>query len=152
MLVLVDHSERMDPVGVRLLQRIQGLLATRPDLKDRAVFGHRIGRPTPSWLSEFLNGKRTTNDLRLVMKIAKVFGVSVGFLLGEVEKERDAGAATLLATYEMVNERDRGLLLSFAASLRPATDEESGTGGGGEPGGGGNTTASNASPRKPKRR
>jgi transcriptional regulator with XRE-family HTH domain len=81
----------MDPVGARLLQRIQGLLATRPDLKDRTIFGRRIGRPTPSWLSEFLNGKRTTNDLRLVLKIAKVFGVSVGYLLGESEPERERG-------------------------------------------------------------
>jgi transcriptional regulator with XRE-family HTH domain len=149
----VDHSERMDPVGVRLLQRIQGLLATRPDLKDRAVFGRRIGRPTPSWLSEFLNGKRTTNDLRLVIKIAKVFGVNVGYLLGDGNNhDLDEGAATILATYTMVNERDRGLLLSFAASLRPATDEESGRGDGGASGGGGNTTASNAAPRKLKRR
>jgi transcriptional regulator with XRE-family HTH domain len=152
MLLAVDHFERMDPVGVRLLQRIQGLLATRPDLKDRALFGRRIGRPTPSWLSEFLNGKRTTNDLRLVIKIAKVFGVSVGFLLGENEHAHDEGAATILATYEMVNERDRRLLLSFAASLRPASDEESGTGGDDGPEGGGRTNASNASPRKKPRR
>jgi hypothetical protein len=78
--------------------------------------------------------------------------VSVGYLLGESEPERDEAAATLLATYAAINERDRGLLLSFAASLRVASDEESGTGDGGSQGGGGNTTASNASPRKPKRR
>jgi hypothetical protein len=143
----------MDPVGARLLQRIQGLLATRPDLKDRTIFGRRIGRPTPSWLSEFLNGKRTTE--RSAPGAQDRQGVWRGALGISWESRSQSGtrpAATLLATYAAINERDRGLLLSFAASLRVASDEESGTGDGGSQGGGGNTTASNASPRKPKRR
>jgi transcriptional regulator with XRE-family HTH domain len=149
----MDRAERMDPVGARLLQRIQGLLATRPDLKDRTIFGRRIGRPTPSWLSEFLNGKRTTNDLRLVLKIAKVFGVSVGYLLGESEPERERGRRDAAGDLR----RDQraaigGFCFPSQRHYGLPSDEESGTGDGGSQGGGGNTTASNASPRKPKRR
>lgn len=111
----------MDAVATVLLQRVGELLTARQDL-SRAEFGRRIARGH-SWLSEFLGGQRTTNDLRLVIKIARVFGVSVGYLLGETADPLDPGAATLVATWDALKgrERERALLLNVAASFRQLT-------------------------------
>lgn len=106
----------VDAVAKALLQRVLELLAARPEMK-RADFGRRIGRGH-SWVSEFCAGLRTTNDLRLLLKIGRVFGVSVGYLLGESDRRLDPGAATLLATWDALDPRDRDLLLSVAATFR----------------------------------
>jgi transcriptional regulator with XRE-family HTH domain len=106
----------VDAVGKALLQRVLELLAARPEM-SRADFGRRIGRGH-SWVSEFCAGLRTTNDLRLLLKIGRAFRVSVGYLLGESERRLDPGAATLLATWEVLDPRDRELLLSVAATFR----------------------------------
>ena len=107
----------MDAVGQILLQRVVELLATRSEM-ERAEFGRRIGRGH-SWISEFFAGLRTSNDLRLIVRMSRVFGVSVGYLLGETEREPlDPGAATLLATWTASGPADRELLLTIAASLR----------------------------------
>lgn len=111
----------MDAIGERLLQRVNALLKTRPDI-SKADFFRAIGRPTPSWRSEFFAGTRTTNNLRLVMNIARFFGVSVGYVLGEAERALDPGAATLLATWNEADERDRELLLKVAGTLRSRTN------------------------------
>lgn len=99
-----------------LRQRVTELLAARPEM-ERADFGRGIRRGH-SWISEFLAGLRTTNDLRLVIKISRVFGVSVGYLLGESDRPLDPGAATLVATWEVLDARDRELLLSVASTFR----------------------------------
>lgn len=106
----------MDAVGKALLQRVSELLAARHDL-TRAEFGKRIDRGH-SWMSEFLSGARTTDDLRLLIKMSRVFGVSVGYLLGETDRTIDAGAATLLSTWDSASPAARRLLLDLAASLR----------------------------------
>lgn len=107
----------VDHLGRVLLQRVLDLLATRSDL-NRAEFGTRIKRGH-SWISEFLAGLRTTNDLRLVMKIARVFGVPVAHLIGEPDPTLDAGAATLLATWRALRlPEDRALLLKTATAIR----------------------------------
>lgn len=142
----------MDAVGQRLLDRVSCLIATRPDLQDRAVFGRLIGRPTPSWLSEFFGGKRTTNDLRLVVKMARVFGVTVGYLLGEAEPDRSEGAATLLATWDAADERDRRMLLQFAATIRRSIGEESPPGTDGGRGPAGNSATKATVPQRKKYR
>lgn len=106
----------VDAVGKALRQRVLDLLTARPEM-SRADFGRRIGRGH-SWVSEFYAGLRSTNDLRLLLRIGRAFGVSVGYLLGESESRLDPGAATLLATWEALNQRDRELLLSVAATFR----------------------------------
>lgn len=110
----------MDATGEILRQRVTELLAARSDL-TRADFGRRIGRGH-SWLSEFFAGLRTTNDLRLVMKISRVFGVPVGYLLGEADRQMDAGAASLLSSWAVIALADRPMLLALAASLRQRSD------------------------------
>jgi len=50
--------------------------------------------------------------------MARVFGVSVGYLLGETDDPLDPGAATLLATWHVSDAGDRDLLLTLAAGLR----------------------------------
>lgn len=112
------YLHHMDVVGEGLRARVLELLKARPDL-EQAQFFQAIRRPTASWQSEFVNGKRTTNDLRLVIKIAKVFGVSVAYLLGEEDRPMDPGAATLVATWDVLNDRDKKTLLRVAASFRP---------------------------------
>lgn len=113
----------VDAVGMVVLQRITELLKARPDL-PRAEFGRRIARGH-SWISEFFAGQRTTNDLRLLIKIARVFGVNVGYLLGESEQALDSGAATLVATWHELDERDRVLFLQVAAGFRKRAPETS---------------------------
>lgn len=107
----------IDSVGRTLLARISELLAQRTDV-TRPQFLRAIGRPTPSWGSEFFNGQRTTNNLRLLLKIAKYFGVSVGYLLNEGDNELDTGAVTLLAAWEDMDEAPRRAILNMALTLK----------------------------------
>lgn len=131
----------LDAIGQTILQRIKELLAHRPDI-SRADFLRAVGRPTPSWGSEFFSGQRTTNDLRLLVKMARYFGVTVGHLLNETERGRDAGASTLLAAWEsMTDERDRQAILNLALMLKgrgddPGTAPDRGQTGGRAPGAG----------------
>lgn len=114
-----------DPLAQALKDRVKGLFEARPDLTP-AEFAVQILRGR-SWVSEFLNGKRTTDSLRLVIRIARVFGVPVAYLLGERERTLDPGAATLLATWDDLTPPYRDALLKVAASYRPLA---SSTGGG----------------------
>lgn len=127
----ISHSEknisvrywRVDQTANTLLERIRGLLAARPEL-DRQDFGRAIKRETPSWLSEFFSGKRTTNDLRLVIRMARFFGVTVGHLLNETGRSEDADTTTLMAAWDHITDkRDRQALLNLALMLRGRDDE-----------------------------
>lgn len=107
----------LDAIGRILLQRVRELLAARPDL-DRRTLGRGIGRTTPSWLSEFLNGRRTTNDLRLVIRMARFLGVPVGFLLNERDPPDDAQTVTMMGAWEELASDDREAVLQLALRLR----------------------------------
>lgn len=129
----------MDAVGKTLLQRINELLKARPDV-DRQAFGRAIGRRTPSWLSEFFSGKRTTNDLRLVLTMARFFRVPVGYLLSDVDDSHDAETLTLLGAWKELHRRqDRGAVLQLVLALRrgaaesPEPDRQRHEGSSGEP-------------------
>lgn len=116
----------VDTVGRSLLQRVGALLEKRPDL-DRGRFGQAIGRPTPSWISEFFNGKRTTNDLRLVLRMARVLRVPVCYLLSDGVEAQDAATLTLLGAWrELTRPQDREAVLTLALTLRPAPPEHPG--------------------------
>lgn len=111
--------KRLDTVGQRLLARILDLLAHRSDVTQRD-FLRAMGRPTPSWRSEFFSGQRTTNDLRLVMKMARYFGVTTSYLLAEDDRAPDAETMTLLSAWDAItDERDRKAVLSLALQLKP---------------------------------
>jgi transcriptional regulator with XRE-family HTH domain len=132
----------VDATGRVLLQRIQELLAARSDL-TKADFFNAIGRPTASWRSEFLAGKRTTNNLRLVMRIAKFFGVPIAYLLGESEPERDAALIAVISAWPELDDASKRVVMNSALMLKgrvgaPANGPSSESSG--EPGRGGNTT------------
>lgn len=108
----------VDAVGKALLQRVNDLLAARPDL-ERQDFGRAIRRGRP-WLSEFFSGKRTTNDLRLVYKMAKFFGVPAGYLFNaDSAPHDDAQTVTLLGAWRDLDGEHRDTVLQLVLRLRP---------------------------------
>lgn len=112
-----------DEVGERLLRRVQELLAQRSDL-DPALFFKAIGRNTPSWRSEFLSGKRTTDSLRLVLAMARFFRVPVAYLVDETTDTADAATLTLLGAWKsLTSSRDRDAVLQLALTLGRARKE-----------------------------
>lgn len=112
----LDRMDRLDAVGRMLLQRVSGLLEARSDI-DRDEFGRRIHRGRP-WISEYFSGQRTTNNLRLVAKMAKVFGVTVGYLLGESKADENPQRVTLLSVWDELPPPDQGIVLQTAVMLR----------------------------------
>lgn len=109
-----------DALGRVICQRIVELLAARPELK-KADFGRRIGRG-PSWVSEVLSGGRRINDLRMLIKIGHVLGVTLDYLTGVQQNEPDAGAMTLISTWKTLPPSDQQILLTMASSLRARQD------------------------------
>ena len=115
----------MDLVGTNLLQRVRDLLATRADM-SRQAFGVAIKRPTPSWISEFFAGKRTTNDLRLVLRMARVLRVPVSYLLNEaVDDSADAQTLSLIGAWRDLGQKQRNAVLRLALDLQD--DDDTGT-------------------------
>lgn len=110
----------LDRLGLTLIARIEELGRTRAGF-DRQDLGDAIGRGR-SWISEFYNRQRTTNDLRLVVAMARYFKVPVGFLLGEAQHADDALTVNLLGVWADLPQNDRETLLQIALRLhqRPA--------------------------------
>lgn len=112
-LYFVTTTGVLDPVGQTLLRRVTDLLKARQDLTP-VEFGQRIKRGR-SWVSEFFAGKRTTDDLRLVIKMAHVFGVSVAYLLGEKDRTLDPGLATIVGGWDSLSPKDRQMILAVVS-------------------------------------
>lgn len=99
-----------------IIGRVKGLFDSRGI--NQREFADALG-VSPSWVSAFFAGRRPANDIHLLLKIARYFGVTVGYLLNETERGRDAGATTLLGAWtEMTDERDRQAVLNLALMLR----------------------------------
>jgi transcriptional regulator with XRE-family HTH domain len=111
----------MADTSTTIREQVRTLLAARPDVTQEE-FGRAVGRGF-SWVSAFLAGTRHANDVRLVVRIARYFGVTVGYLLKESDRERDAGAMTLLTTWESLPHADRDVVLQLALSLRRRADD-----------------------------
>lgn len=139
-----------EPVEELIRGRVRELLAARPDVTQSA-FGSAIGRGY-SWVSAFLAGTRHANEIHLLIRIARFFGVSVGYLLGEAQRGLDPGAVTLLATWDTLTPRDRKLLLQVAATFRSPTEEPAPPGAAGPAGGSARSSSTNAVPQSRKRR
>ncbi len=100
-----------------LNRRVVDLLEARPEV-SRAEFGRAIGRTSPSWCSEFLNGKRTTDSLRLVLRMAKFFSVPIGYLLDQPgHKDQSPQTAALLHSWEGLDSEQRDVIARLAVSL-----------------------------------
>lgn len=107
----------MDAVGESLLQRVKELLNIRTDV-DRPDFGRAIGRGH-SWISEFFNGLRTTNDLRLVLKMARFFRVRVGYLLkDDPDAPDDPALMSLMGLWPELTPERKDALIHLALVLR----------------------------------
>jgi transcriptional regulator with XRE-family HTH domain len=106
----------LDPLGT-IREQVRKLLQSRPDVKQQD-FGKAIGRG-PSWVSRFLAGERDANETILVARIARFFGVTVGYLLNETDRRRDAATMMLLAAWERLDSKDREATLQLALTLRP---------------------------------
>lgn len=134
----------------RIRERVKELLDSREDVRQ-ADFGVAIGRGY-SWVSAFLSGARNANDILLLTRIARFFGVSVGYLIGESDRKLNPSAATLLATFDDLTERDRALLLKIAASFRTPNGSEPPAPADGDGGGPGRKGPKHGEPPRPKRR
>jgi len=93
------------------------LLDARPDVTD-AEFGDAIGRGY-SWVSAFRHKKRNANDIELLCAIARFFGVTVGYLLGEQRLASDPHLAQVLEAWPKMSEQSRK---AIAASVRAFAD------------------------------
>jgi len=96
-------------------ERVNALFTSRTDLSQKELAAAL--KVSPSWVSAFLAGRRNANDLPLLTKIARFFGVSVGYLLGETERGLRADAMILLAKYEELEPPDRDAVLQLALTL-----------------------------------
>ncbi len=127
------------PVEETIRMRVEALLRARPEIRQQA-FGEAIGRGG-SWVSAFLLKKRPVTDVGLLVRIARFFPVSAGYLLGEGDRDTDPKTAVLLETWRELGDVGRkGLLgaaegyLEMQRALEDATSpEESGGGSSAEP-------------------
>jgi transcriptional regulator with XRE-family HTH domain len=103
-------------------ERVRALLKARPDV-NQADFGTAVGRGY-SWVSAFLSGGRNANDIVLLVRIARFFGVTVGYLIGETDKKIDPEAAILLAAFEQLQDKKlaRSAVLQLAQTLAAAEE------------------------------
>lgn len=120
------------PIEEIIREKVRGLLAARGHITQEE-FGTAVGRQR-SWVSAFLKGRRHANEIHLVARIARYFGVSVGYLLGERERQYEPAVMTMVEAFSRLSERDRSLVLSWVLTLpqtresadAPATDEPDG--------------------------
>lgn len=77
----------------------------------------------PSWVSQFFSGSKPANNVHLLLRIARYFGVTVGYLLNETERGRDAGAMMLMDAYGTLGPRERHVVLNTALMLKGRTDD-----------------------------
>jgi hypothetical protein len=111
------YLREVDALAERLLQRINQLLQARPDL-DPVTFCRHVKRG-PSWASEFFNRIRTTNDLRLVVDMARVLRVPVSYLIDADAELHDPKTMTLLGAWrELKHEQHRDAVMNLALTLR----------------------------------
>lgn len=70
-----------------------------------------------SWVSAFFGYRRPANDIHLLCKIARYFRVTVGYLLNETERERDADLTTLISAWPAIPAAGRRGLVLLALQL-----------------------------------
>lgn len=104
-----------EAVSDTIRARVRDLLRTRPEL-TQAEFGGAIGRGY-SWVSAFLKGTRDANDVTVVVRIARFFGVPVGFLLGEGKRGESALLVSVKAQCEELTDEGLEALALIAKTL-----------------------------------
>lgn len=96
-------------------QRLKDLLATHRDIKQRDV-AEAIGQ-APSFISMVLKGTRDCKDIEDIARIARRFGVSIGYLIGESGGKHGGTLDALLAVAERLTPPALDALLSVARTL-----------------------------------
>lgn len=99
--------------------RVRELLDSHPDV-SKTEFARAIGQD-PSFVSKFLSGERDAKDLILLVRIARFFGVSVAWLIGETPRERDAMLQAIVSAVQELQPEHQQVVLNVARSLLPAT-------------------------------
>lgn len=105
----------MVDVSATVREQVQALLDARPEV-SQVAFGRAVGRGY-SWVSSFLAGRRSANDVRLLVRIARFFGVSVDYLLRESDQAIDAETKVLVGAFSVLAPRERDVVLQLALRL-----------------------------------
>jgi hypothetical protein len=103
------------PIQQTIRERVTALYAARPDLTQES-FGAAIGR-TGQWVSMFLSGVRSANDVRLVVRIARFFGVPPSFLLDDPPDPASL-VGEISAVVSGLDRTNQEIVLRVARSLR----------------------------------
>jgi transcriptional regulator with XRE-family HTH domain len=104
------------PVSETIRERVAALYKAKPELTQE-TFGDAIGR-TGQWVSMFLSGQRSANDVRLVVRIARFFGVPPSYLLDEPTAEGSL-VPEISAVCEGLSKEQQEVVLRVARSLPP---------------------------------
>lgn len=110
------------PVEQTIRERVIALLEARPELTD-AAFGEQIGRGY-SWVSAFRTGVRNANDLPLLMAIARVFGVTVGYLIGEKPAAADPMLAEVTERWTDLSDQSKAAVVATVRAFDPSDDDD----------------------------
>jgi transcriptional regulator with XRE-family HTH domain len=81
------------------------------------AFSKAMGMTTPSWANHFLAGRRNVSDITLLARIARFFGVSVAFLIGETHDLDDARISAILVECKEIAPESLPALLTVAKTL-----------------------------------
>ncbi len=104
------------PIQETIRERVKALYDARPDLTQES-FGAAIGR-TGQWVSMFLSGARSANDVRLLVRIARFFTVPPSFLLDEPPAS-DSLVNEISAVVAGLDRTNQEIVLRVARSLPP---------------------------------
>ena len=111
----MPNPQWLDAVSETIRSRMVLLMGTH-GVTSRDV-GQAIGRGD-SWMSEFLNAKRGTDDLRLVIALARYFHVPITYLLGiEQGRRADPGLLAVEAMWPELKPSEREIVLQLARQL-----------------------------------
>ncbi len=114
-----SYSAEMPPPTQTVRIRVRELLDKHADVK-RSEFARAIGQD-PSFVTKFLDGKRDAKDILLLVRIARFFGVSVGYLIGETPRGQDALIEAIVSAAREISEVHQQIVLTVAQSFPPAT-------------------------------
>lgn len=110
----MPNDQWLDPLSETIRSRALGLMDAHG--LTRADVGEAIGRGS-SWMSEFCRGERGTDDLRLVLALARVLKVPVGYLLGLEGKRTSPKVMGLQGLFESLPEDSQDIVLLLAQRL-----------------------------------
>jgi transcriptional regulator with XRE-family HTH domain len=71
----------------------------------------------PSTINKFLSGERPITDINMLARMARLFGVSVGYLIGETSRIRAAKIAALVTLCDELSEASLDGLIVIAKTL-----------------------------------